>query len=90
MILMKKNIYKIIYNVINNIMIYSKILQMKYFITQQIINFKKLKFYFIKKKMKINNKMNNNKLNMKLILIKYKIKSQFLLIKVNKLIMNLV
>ena len=29
MILMKKNIYKIIYNVINNIMIYSKILQMK-------------------------------------------------------------
>ena len=90
MILMKKNIYKIIYNVINNIMIYSKILQMKYFITQQIINFKKLKFYFIKKKMKINNKMNNNKLNMKLIFIKYKIKSQFLLIKVNKLIMNLV
>ena len=63
---------------------------MKYFITQQIINFKKLKFYFIKKKMKINNKMNNNKLNMKLILIKYKIKSQFLLIKVNKLLMNLV
>ena len=90
MILMKKNIYKIIYNVINNIMIYSKILQMKYFITQQIINFKKLKFCFIKRKMKINNKMNNNKLNMKLILNKYKIKSQFLLIKVNKLIMNLI